>query len=71
MRLKLIIWEKEHGLKGKDIAEKLGISPATWSNIKNGRQSPTLEQIEKLRTEFDIDNVLDLLKEEQNEEKTS
>lgn len=63
MRIKLIIWEKAHGLKGKYVAEKLGISPSTWSKIKAGKQKPTLDQIEKLRSEFGLENVLDLMKE--------
>lgn len=64
MRLKLIMWEKENGYKGTFIAQKLGISNSAWSKIKQGKQNPTLEQIEKLRTEFGLENVLDLLKEE-------
>lgn len=64
MRLKLIMWEKANGYKGTFIAQKLGISNSAWSKIKQGKQNPTLEQIEKLRTEFGLENVLDLLKEE-------
>ena len=71
MRLKLIMWEKEHGYKGTFVAHKIGISDSAWSKIKLGKQNPTLEQIDKLRTEFGLENVLDLLKEDEHEEKTS
>lgn len=64
MRLKLIMWEKTHGLKGTFIAKKIGISPSTWSKIKLGKQDPSYKQIEALRKEFGLENVLDLLKEE-------
>lgn len=65
MRIKLIVWEKESGLKGSYIAEKIGISDSAWSKIKSGKQNPTLEQIEKLREVFGLENILDLLKEEE------
>lgn len=64
MRKKLILWEKEHGYKGRFIAEKLGISDSAWSKIKLGKQTPTLEQAEKLKEVFDIEDVFELLKEE-------
>lgn len=71
MRIGLIMWEKKSGLKGKFIAEKIGVSDSAWSRIKNGKQTPTLEQIEKLRSEFGLENILDLLKEAENEENES
>ena len=70
MRLGLIMWEKEPGLKGKYVAEKIGLSQSSWSKIKLGKQNPTLEQIEKLRSEFGLENVLDLLKEDEHEKET-
>lgn len=64
MRMRLIMWEKEHGFTGRFVARKIGVSDSTWSKIKLGKQDPTLGQIEKLRTEFGLDNVLDLLRED-------
>ncbi len=63
-RLNLIMWEKENGYKGNYVAETIGVSASTWSKIKAGKQNPTLEQIERLRTKFNLNNVLDLLREE-------
>ena len=71
MRVGLIMWEKKNGLKGSFIAEKIGVSDSTWSKIKSGKQNPTLEQVEKLRSEFGLDNILDLLKEGENAENES
>lgn len=65
MRLKLIAWERENGLKGSFIADKIGVSDSTWSKIKSGKQNPTIEQIDKLREVFGLENILDLLKEEE------
>jgi len=65
MRLGLIMWEKQSGLKGSFIAEKIGVSDSTWSKIKSGKQNPTIEQVEKLREVFGLENILDLLKEEE------
>lgn len=64
MRLKIVLWEKTHGYTGAFVARKLGVSPSTWSRIKAGKQQPTLEHIKKLETEFQIDDVLELFKEE-------
>lgn len=63
MRMGLIIWEKEHGFTGRYVARKLGISESAWSKIKLGKQVPTLEQAERLREEFEIDDVFELLRE--------
>lgn len=63
MRIRLIVWEKENGFKGKDVAKAIGVSESTWSKIKMGKQEPTHAQIERLRSAYNLDNVLDLLKE--------
>lgn len=63
MRQKLIDWEKEHGYKSKFVAEKIGVSDSTWSKIKQGKQKPTLEQAQKLKDEFGIEDVFELLEE--------
>lgn len=63
MRLKLILWEKEHGYTGRHVARKIGVSESAWSKIKQGKQTPTLKQAERLKKEFTIDDVFDLLRE--------
>ena len=64
MRRKLILWEREHGYTGRHVARKIGIADSAWSKIKRGKQTPTLRQVERLRKEFLIDDVFELLKEE-------
>lgn len=63
MRLKLILWEKEHGYTGRHVARKIGVSDSAWSKIKKGTQTPTLRQAERLQKEFIIDDVFELLRE--------
>lgn len=63
-RTRLILWEKEKGLKAKEIARRLGITEQTYCNIKNGKTTPSLDFAYKFSEEFlnEDDNVLDLLK---------
>lgn len=70
MRWGIIKWEKQNGLKGKYVAERIGISDVQWSKIKSGKQRPTYDQIMKLKEEFGLENILELLKEDENEEET-
>ena len=63
-RLNLILWEKKNNLKGKEVAEKLGISETTYSLIKNGKTMPSLELAYRFQEVFGIDDVLELLKKE-------
>jgi transcriptional regulator with XRE-family HTH domain len=64
MLLNLITWEKVNGLKAKYVAEQLGLSPATYSRIKNGKQTPTVELafvfLEKFGDTIPDGNVLKL-----------
>lgn len=69
MRLNLIMWEKKNNLKGKDIAQKLGISETTYSLIRNGKTMPSLELAYRFQEVFGIENVLELLKKEDSNEK--
>lgn len=62
MRFNLILWEKEMGLKAKDIAKKLGISEAMYSNIKRGKTTPNIKFVYKFREVFPNVDVLELLK---------
>lgn len=65
-RLNLILWEKKNNLKGKEVAEKLGISETTYSLIKNGKTMPSLELAYRFQEVFSVDEkeVLELLKKE-------
>lgn len=61
-RINLIKWQIENGYKSKYIAEKLGITETTYSMIRNGKTTPSLELAYKFQEIFGIDNVLELLK---------
>ena len=56
------MWEKENGLRAKDIARRLGITEQTYCNIKNGKTTPSLEFAYKFGEVFPDCNVLELLK---------
>lgn len=62
MRINLITWEKQNHYKAKEVAEKLGITETTYSLIKNGKTTPSLELAYKFQDIFGIDDVLELLK---------
>lgn len=64
MRLNLVIWEKQNKLKAKEVAEKLGISETTYSLIKNGKTTPSIELAYRFQEVFGVDDVLELLKKE-------
>ena len=61
---RLIAWEKENGFKAKFVAEKLGLSASQYSQIKLGKIKPSVKVAEKLHSEFGVDDVFELLKEE-------
>lgn len=62
MRLNLIMWEKENHYKAKDVAKKLGITDAMYSNYKNGKATPTLDFAYKFSEVYPDANVLELMK---------
>lgn len=64
MRLNLIMWEKKNNLKAKEVAEKLGISETSYSLLKNGKTTPSLELAYKFQEVFGVDDVLELLRKE-------
>lgn len=66
MRLNLIMWEKQNNFKAKDVAKKLGISETTYSLIKNGKTMPSLEFAYKFQEVFEVDDVLELLKKDED-----
>ena len=46
---------KQLGMKNKDLAEKMGVSPARISRIIKGEQSMTLTTLARLETALDMD----------------
>ena len=63
-RINLIKWQMEHGYTSRFIADKLGVSETTYSLIKNGKTTPTLDIAYKFSEIFNVDNVLELFKKE-------
>ena len=59
------MWEKQNNFKAKDVAKKLGISETTYSLIKNGKTTPSLELAYKFVEVFNVDDALELLKKEE------
>lgn len=58
----LIKWEFAHGYKAKFVAAKVGLDESQYSKLKAGKLKPSLEVAQKFQSEFNIDNVYDLLK---------
>lgn len=63
-RKNLIKFRIDLGLKSKDMASKLGLTPARYSNIENGKIEPPIDMLYKLHDDFGVDDVLELLKVE-------
>ncbi len=66
LRLKEVLKEKE--ITGKDLAEKVGVTPASISNIVQGNSFPKPELLLKIANTLDVD-IRDLFyptKEEEN-----
>ena len=62
-RMNLIKWEKENGYKGKFVAKKLGLSETSYSLIKNGKTTPTIDLLYKFEAVYGPDvNALELFK---------
>lgn len=62
MRLNLIMWEKENHYKAKDVAKRLGITDAMYSDYKSGKTTPTLEFAYKFIEAYPNVDVLELMK---------
>jgi putative transcriptional regulator len=56
-RLKVIFAERE--IKGGEFAERVGVSPATISQLVNNKSLPTLEVAYKIAVELDM-NVMEI-----------
>lgn len=46
--------EEVHGLSGKAMASRLGVTPATYSQLRNGKYSPTLTTVAKVAAAFSV-----------------
>ena len=64
-RKKLIFWRIEQRLKQKDIAEKLGVTLAHYSNLERGTTNPSYELLVKFNDMFKVKDILDLFEREE------
>lgn len=48
---------KELGWTQAEVAKRLGISQATYANIESGRNTPTLEMVEKIARALNVGAV--------------
>lgn len=46
---------KERDITGKDLAERVGVHPVSFSNIINGNSFPKPELLKKIAEELDVD----------------
>lgn len=64
MRFKLMKFRKMKKLTQEEMANLLGISRPHYSDIENGKTTPSIELGYKLQEVFEVDDALDLLKKE-------
>ena len=57
-------FRKKKRLSQRVMAEKLGISRPHYSDIENGKASPSIDFAYKIQEVFDVDDVMELLKKE-------
>lgn len=63
-RKNLIKLRVDLGLKSNEMAEKLNISRTKYSNLENGRVKPSIDLAYKIQEVFNVDDVMEILKEE-------
>ena len=63
-RKNLIKFRVDLGLKSVEMADKLGITRTKYSNIENGKVRPSIDLAYKIQEVFNVDDVMELLKEE-------
>lgn len=63
-RKKLIFWRIEQRLRQKEIAEKLGITLAHYSNLERGISNPSYELLTNFKETFKIKDVIELFEKE-------
>ena len=54
----------ERGLKQSEVAEKVGITQPTYSNIENGKRNPTVKTLRKIAKVLGV-QISDLLDTEE------
>lgn len=64
MRFNLMNFRKKHKLSQETMAAYLGVSRPHYSDIENGKNSPSIEFAYKIQEVFNVDDVLELLKKE-------
>lgn len=64
MRFNLIRFRKKMKLSQNGMADKLETSRPHYSNIENGKVNPSIEFAYKLQDVFKVNNVMELLKNE-------
>lgn len=64
MRFNLIKFRKKKKLSQETMASLLGISRPHYSDIENGKTSPSIDFAYKVKEVFNIDDVMELLKKE-------
>lgn len=64
MRFNLIKFRRKKRLSQKKMAILLGISRPHYSDIENGKVSPSIDFAYKVKEVFNIDDVMELLKKE-------
>lgn len=64
MRFNLMNFRKKRKLSQEKMASLLGISRPCYSNIENGKVSPSIDFAYKIQEVFEIDDVMELLKKE-------
>ena len=63
-RKKLIFWRIEQRLRQREIAEKLGVTLAHYSNLERGISNPSYELLVKFNETFTVKDILDLFEKE-------
>jgi transcriptional regulator with XRE-family HTH domain len=64
MRFNLIKFRRSLKLSQTEVANRLGVSRPHYSDIENGKVSPSIDFAYKIQEAFDIDDVMELLKKE-------
>ena len=64
MRFNLIKFRKKQRLSQEEIAKRLEISRPHYSDIENGKVSPSIDFAFKIQEVFEVDDVMELLKKE-------
>ena len=64
MRYNLMNFRRKKRLSQEKMASLLGISRPHYSDIENGKTSPSIDFAYKVKEVFNIDDVMELLKKE-------